>query len=374
MREILFAARIPAIAAVAWLALFGWPTEVVAELGQVPDAIRFGNGANDPDGLLRVVTPPDALRWREKVRSILWGGDPPSVNRVTTSVFEHDAGSIIGRAPRSSEWLHYRGDGVAPSRAIYVQTKQPASDCLFLYHAGHRDGFIVRPHDPYTNTRFYFPIGARKLVQRVAAAGCDLLLFSMPLDGENRYLSNFAGLTHDGLGKMKPANGSALRYFVDPVLVILSHTRAMRGYTRIAMAGLSGGGWTTTMVAAIEPNVGYAYSVAGSLPNYLRQGKDLGDWEQTGASELWSTIDYLDLYLMGVAEPSRRATHFWLRHDTCCFKADVAIEFAAPLRRHAQKKGFGPLQFLVDTTYVGHDVTEAITDRILADITNGMSP
>ena len=48
------------------------------------------------------------------------------------------------------------------------------------------------------------------------------------------------------------------------------------------MIGLSGGGWTTTLYAAIDPRVRLSFPVAGTLPDYLRLGRpgDKGDWEQ----------------------------------------------------------------------------------------------
>jgi hypothetical protein len=356
------------VAAAAWLAVLLASASGWAQIVEVPDPTPAEESANGPINRLRVSTPGNALAWREKVKSVLWGTEPPAARQVAESRFGHDIVSIMGRTPSSVRWLDYQSAGTVPSRAIYAQIAAGGTGCLFIYHAGHGHGFVAQEGDPYTKTIFFFPDGARKLLHRVAAVDCDLLLLSMPFSGENRNPDNPHSPTHDELGKIKPANGSPLRYFVDPVVVALDHLTASRGYSRIAMAGLSGGGWTTTLVAAFEPRITHSYSVAGTLPNYLRKGGDLGDWEQTGATELWDQIDYLDLYLMGVAERSRRATHFWLRHDTCCFKADLASEFAGPLRRHARENGFGPLYFFADTDHVGHDVSEVIADRILADL------
>lgn len=354
------------------LALLWCPGDVSAQLVAVPDPLPGQELKNGPIARLKAVTPRDARAWRKKVRSVLWGAAPPAAGRVTVGAFGHDIASIIGRTPKSAVWLDYPGDGTAPSRAIFVlMTRAKKGDCLFLYHAGHRQGFVVQEGDTYTTAKMFFPDGARNLLHRVAARGCDLLLFSMPFAGENRNPSNPYAPTHDELGRIKPPNGSALRYFIDPVVAMLDYVTATRSYNRIAMAGLSGGGWTTTVVAAIEPRITHTYAVAGTLPNYLRKGKDLGDWEQTGATELWGLIDYLDLYLMAVTEPSRRATHFWLRHDTCCFKADLAAEFAGSMRRHARQRGFGQLHFFADTGYAGHDVSEVIADRILMDLWAG---
>ena len=42
------------------------------------------------------------------------------------------------------------------------------------------------------------------------------------------------------------------------------------------MAGLSGGGWTTTLYAAIDPSIRYSFPVAGTIPLYLRTGDRSG--------------------------------------------------------------------------------------------------
>ena len=60
------------------------------------------------------------------------------------------------------------------------------------------------------------------------------------------------------------------------------------------MAGLSGGGWTTTLVGALDPRIDRLYPVSGSLPMHLRRTlkSDLGDWEQSEADGLYELVDY----------------------------------------------------------------------------------
>jgi hypothetical protein len=63
------------------------------------------------------------------------------------------------------------------------------------------------------------------------------------------------------------------------------------------MIGLSGGGWTTTLYAAIDPRVRLSFPVAGTLPEYLRVGRP-GAREQF-YPDLYKIANYLDLYVMG---------------------------------------------------------------------------
>ena len=41
-------------------------------------------------------------------------------------------------------------------------------------------------------------------------------------------------------------------------------------FKRYSMIGLSGGGWTTVVYAAIDERISDSFSVAGSIPFYLR--------------------------------------------------------------------------------------------------------
>src|ERR1700743_1552081 len=106
------------------------------------------------------------------------------------------------------------------------------------------------------------------------------------------------------------------------------------------MEGLSGGGWTTTLVSAIDPRIEQSYAVAGSLPTKYRLGGDIGDWEQTHR-DLLDIVDYSDLYLMGSAERNRKTHLIYNLDDGCCFKGRIASTFAEELKSFAAMNGYG---------------------------------
>ena len=84
------------------------------------------------------------------------------------------------------------------------------------------------------------------------------------------------------------------------------------------MAGLSGGGWTTTLYAAVDPSIRYSFPVAGSIPLYLRTGGSVGDKEQY-LEEFYRIAGYPDLYVLGALGPGRKQVQILNRHDDCCF-------------------------------------------------------
>jgi len=93
---------------------------------------------------------------------------------------------------------------------------------------------------------------------------------------------------------------------------------------RIGVTGLSGGGWQTIMISALDTRVTLASPVAGHSSYVTRTqwpDKDLGDSEQT-PTDLASVVDYPHLNAL-VAPRPLQLTHN--AKDSCCFRADYAL-------------------------------------------------
>jgi cephalosporin-C deacetylase-like acetyl esterase len=104
---------------------------------------------------------------------------------------------------------------------------------------------------------------------------------------------------------------------------------------RIAATGLSGGGWQTIFLGALDPRVALTVPVAGysSFLTRSRFASDLGDSEQTPA-DLATVTDYA---LMTAMLAPRAALLTFNARDHCCFAADHApaplLEAATPIYR-----------------------------------------
>src|SRR5436189_4849979 len=84
------------------------------------------------------------------------------------------------------------------------------------------------------------------------------------------------------------------------------------------MVGLSGGGWTTTICAAIDPRIRFSFPVAGTIPLALRTGGSVGDREQYEPS-FYRIAGYPDLYILGSQGHGRKQVQILVRRDDCCF-------------------------------------------------------
>lgn len=197
---------------------------------------------------------------------------------------------------------------------VYFFHPKESTDRLLIWHQGHDDDLAGT--------------GGYDTVARFLEQGYAVLASWMPLLGENTLAEPlfiggceiFLG-GHDDFACAETDNFAPLKYFVEPVAVALNYALAERIVTDVVMIGLSGGGWTTTLYAAVDPRVRVSIPVAGTLPTYLRQApydSDVGDWEQYGSS-LYGVADYLDLYILGAYGPDRKQVQIFNKYDDCCF-------------------------------------------------------
>jgi dienelactone hydrolase len=107
------------------------------------------------------------------------------------------------------------------------------------------------------------------------------------------------------------------------VLLALEHADPQR----VAVTGLSGGGWQTISISALDTRVTLSNPVAGysSFRTRIRHFKDLGDSEQTPC-DMATVADYTHLTAMLAPRPLLLTYN---AKDDCCFEAGYALP---PLR------------------------------------------
>ncbi len=92
---------------------------------------------------------------------------------------------------------------------------------------------------------------------------------------------------------------------------------------RVAVAGLSGGGWQTIYLSALDPRVTLANPVAGysGLRTRVRNLSDMGDSEQAPC-DMATVADYTHFTAMRAPQPTLLTYNF---KDDCCFASDHAL-------------------------------------------------
>lgn len=119
--------------------------------------------------------------------------------------------------------------------------------------------------------------------------------------------------------------------------ILLEHPSA--DPERVAVSGLSGGGWQTIFISALDTRVTLANPVAGysSFRTRARYFSDLGDSEQT-PSDLATVVDYAHLTAMMAPRPLLLTYNYT---DNCCFASPHALppllEAAMPVYKRFDK-------------------------------------
>jgi hypothetical protein len=147
----------------------------------------------------------------------------------------------------------------------------------------------------------------------------------------------------DPSGNLRPANGGhPLIYFLDPVRRSLNYVLAHFNYSQVHMAGLSGGGWTTTLYAALDTRIAISIPIAGSEPFYMRFPSDAEQEDNVPAGNDFFhfmsggtpvVTGYKDLYLMGGYGAGRRQIQVLNRNDDCCFGQGEYVGSSVPWDR-----------------------------------------
>ncbi len=333
-----------------------------------------------PVAEVRATTPSMALSLRQEIIQKISGGTaimPPLMSTHAGDCCGADAANYFGRLPATSNWLGWHwGFGGAPEGMVartYFATFSNSS-CLLVYNAGHGQGFFSTTPD-----EDFSPTPTRDFIRRVVnEMGCDVALSSMPITGENASFQSYIGYTggdlHAALAMPEhaPPIGTPLRYFIEPAIGTMNYALSLRSYDKVIVSGLSGGGWTTTLLAAIDVRITHSYAIAGSVPLAYRNGAE-GDWEQlAGIRQIG--VDYPDLYLMGTIDaagaPTRHVGLLYNGNDSCCFKGPVATAFASWLKPYAAVNGFGPLRIFVDPVQSVHAIHSSHVDAIIQDALN----
>jgi hypothetical protein len=177
--------------------------------------------------------------------------------------------------------------------------------------------------------------------------------------------------------------GNPIRFFLESTAIGLNHVGSRSRvehfpkYRAFHMVGLSGGGWTTTVYAAIDPRIQSSFPVAGTIPLYLRSGGSIGDREQFEPS-FYSIAGYPDLYVLGAYGPGRKQVQILVRRDDCCFGeaqhdakatglaySDAMREYEARVRGAIAGLGRGSFRLELDETAPSHMISHYAIECVI---------
>ncbi|MBL8215910.1 MAG: hypothetical protein JNK87_34630 [Bryobacterales bacterium] len=256
------------------------------------------------DRAITVTSSAAARDKREAIARFIWGAGGFPVDARPAAVEKNAASPIAGlRHRKAVETMTIRMEAGQENTTHHFVPVRGNGRLVVLQH-GHGCTF----DDLQAEKSF----GLAHAVDRMLGAGYGVLIAYMP----HMRPGDCGTVPHGNMFELPVRSGNGLKFFLEPVAVSLNVLKPR--YKEVHMAGLSGGGWTTTLYAAIDPAIRTSYPVAGSIPLYLRVGGSVGDHEQYFA-EFYRLAGYPDLYVLGATGPGRKQVQILNRRDDCCF-------------------------------------------------------
>jgi pimeloyl-ACP methyl ester carboxylesterase len=227
----------------------------------------------------------------------------------------------------------------------------------FVFQQGHA---VERVHD-------------QKVIKFFLDRGYDVIFIDMLLqNGNNRPTIGtppFGKLMyrkHDQLKFLERPDFNPLKLFLEPVAATVNYAIAQTKPRQIAMVGLSGGGWITSLYAALDVRVTHSFPVAGTAPMYLRFAlpeRNWGDYEQT-QPKLAAVASELDLYVMASSGNGRSQHQVFVLFDPCCYAGRYSQTYESHVKDTVAKLGGGRFAVWIDESTYEHEISNETLNKL----------
>ncbi|MDP6524082.1 MAG: hypothetical protein QGH15_07655 [Kiritimatiellia bacterium] len=348
---------------------------------------------NNPDNQIRFATSEGAAARRAQLVRFIWAGGLPEkrLPKVTEDVGaeafkEHLKGldqSLVARVDR----LEVDILGITSRSYLIHPAKSSERPRLGIVHAGHSPPGNYIKTDYIDSIHIFLKRGGSAAMMHMPQRGWnDDKTAKLPNGKEPVIGFRGAHASHAAVVKLPDhdsslAPGAGFQPFLEPVILCINHWAAIsKGEPDVTMIGLSGGGWTTHMAAALDMRIRLSVPVAGSYPLYLRN-KDkgsVGDLEQFFGPMYNEDIapdgsgggvaTWLEVYALGGHGKGRRQIMVTARYDSCCFRGlpeETVDTFKDIVARTVQKLGHGKWEHVLDTTHRSHQISPWILTNVI---------
>jgi hypothetical protein len=299
------------------------------------------------------------LRQRSKLIEYLWGQTSLPADRLPDEITSGLTERRYDRFKRHadiSQWSVRMQFGI-DSRILVLSPHGRRRKTAVVYQQGH-EGDVTH--------------GAG-VISRLSQEGFCVVALSMPLLGPNsqpeinfRRHGQVRLRDHDFFPLVDFEYGvHSVRFFLEPVIACVNRLFA-EGYTSVAMLGYSGGGWTTTMCAAIDERIASSFPVAASLPFSLRNAHEMADYENH-LPELYSIANYPELHVLG-AHGHRFQLQVLNEFDPVAWSGRRGELYEEPVREALNRLGGGRFEVMIDSSWAGHGISKSALRRILAEL------
>jgi len=241
----------------------------------------------------------------------------------------------------------------------YLLLPEESNQKLILYHHGHDGDFIL----------------GSDTIQFFLERNFTVLAMTMPLVGMNNQpivgIDGFGEMkliSHDQFNLLEKNKFNPMKLFIHPIQVNLNYLDKEYDFKRYSIIGLSGGGWIGLVYSAIDDRISDSFSIASSLPFYLRvDARDIGDYEQTNVN-LYKITNYLELYVLAGYGDDRKHIQIFNKNDPCCYSGIGYESYEFFIKDKLVELGKGSFQILIDDTHNEHKISDTMLEYIRKNI------
>ena len=241
----------------------------------------------------------------------------------------------------------------------YLLLPEESNQKLILYHHGHDGDFIL----------------GSDTIQFFLERNFTVLAMTMPLVGMNNQpivgIDGFGEMkliSHDQFNLLEKNKFNPMKLFINPIQVNLNYLDKEYDFKRYSIIGLSGGGWIGLVYSAIDDRISDSFSIASSLPFYLRvDARDVGDYEQTNVN-LYKITNYLELYVLAAYGDDRKHIQIFNKDDPCCYSGIGYESYEFFIKDKLVELGKGSFQILIDDTHNEHKISDTMLEYIRKNI------
>jgi hypothetical protein len=333
---------------------------------------------NDPTNQIRFDTPVEAEAKRSQLVNYIWLGSlPTTIPAVATNVgLPSQSLGIDPLNVARVDRLNANVSGWSFNALSYLLHPANTANAnrLAIVHQGHASNLEA---------------GVGTTANHLLQQGFTVLTMMMPLYGWNTDTTavisgqgTVSYSTHDQMIlNTSPTNGGrGFRLFLEPVVQGINYVQAANPALQdVSMVGLSGGGWTTSMMAAVDPRISLSIPVAGSAPLYVRNNdvsqSSYGDTEQTYAPLFNENIQpngtgggvatWLEIYALGGYGAGRRQIKVTNEFDNCCFPGTYPNSYKSIVSAKVAALGSGQWEHYLDSSHTAHQISSHVVSTVI---------
>ena len=323
------------------------------------------------DREVRVHSAGEVLQTREALIQYIWGGAGFPGKRLPDTVITNITSPVkqLSALARVDELRMELAPGLQGLAYHFLPNKSNRE--LVVVHHGHA---CTLDDDPSAEDVGY---GLQRTIAALLREGYGMLGVFMPHMRPGDCTGGHAAMFES------KTEGSPLKFFVEPTAIGLNYLKQKSQadnfpkYESFHMTGLSGGGWTTTIYAAIDPTIRVSVPVAGSIPLYLRSGGSVGDREQFEPT-FYRLAGYPELYVLGAHGAQRRQVQILVRRDNCCFgeaQHDAKVSgmdyepamrsYESRVQKTLKETGSGEFRLEIDDSAPSHMISHHAIEKVL---------